>query len=139
MSRVRIGVNEADADGRDGRPGCMALGFGLYSGSVNDVLTGYSPSAYSMKKSPGNRLHRFHSFLRRLRAGGRSNMYGALPYLMRHFDLDRDTAFRVICDWVDAQDSAELVGSAGRVLPMRLPERTPPARAVSRKRSGARS
>jgi hypothetical protein len=66
-------------------------------------------------------------------------MYGALPYLMRHFDLDRDTAFRVICDWVDAQDAAELVGSAGRVLPMRLPERTPPARGVSRKRSGARS
>jgi hypothetical protein len=66
-------------------------------------------------------------------------MYGAVPYLMRRFDLDRDTAFRVICDWVDAQDAAELVGSAGRVLSVRLPERTPPARRVSRKRSEARS
>jgi hypothetical protein len=92
-----------------------------------------------MKKSPGTPLHRFHSFLRRLQAGGRSNMYGAVPYLMRRFDLDRDTAFRVICDWVDAQDAAELVGSAGRVLSVRLPERTPPARRVSRKRSEARS
>jgi hypothetical protein len=66
-------------------------------------------------------------------------MYGAVPYLMRRFDLDRDTAFRVICDWVDAQDAAELVGAAGQVAPARLPERTPPASRVSRKRSRVRS
>ena len=66
-------------------------------------------------------------------------MYGALPYLMRRFDLDRDTAFRVICDWVDAQDAADLVGAAGRVHPTRLPERTAPAVRVSRKRSRATS
>jgi hypothetical protein len=66
-------------------------------------------------------------------------MYGAVPYLMRRFDLDRDTAFRVICDWVDAQDSAELVGAAARKLPVRLPERTPTASRVSRKRSRSRS
>jgi hypothetical protein len=40
---------------------------------------------------------------------------------------------------VDAQDAAELVGAAGQVLPARLPERTPPASRVSRKRSRARS
>jgi hypothetical protein len=113
--------------------------FGLYSGLRNVSLTAYTPSAYSMKQSPGNSLHRFHAFLRRLRAGGRSNMYGAVPYLMRRFDLDRDTAFRIICDWVDAQDAAELVGAAGRVLPARLPERTPPPSRESRKRSRARS
>ena len=62
-------------------------------------------------------------------------MYGAVPYLMRRFDLDRDTAFRVICDWVDAQDVADLVESVGQVLPARLPERTPPSSKVSRKRS----
>jgi hypothetical protein len=66
-------------------------------------------------------------------------MYGAVPYLMRRFDLDRDTAFRVICDWVDVQDAAELIGAAGRTLPARLPERTPPASTVKRKRSRARS
>jgi hypothetical protein len=139
MSRVRIGVKEADADGQDSRPDCTAAEFGLYSGVRGTSLTAYSPSLYSMKQSPGHSLHRFHAFLRRLRAGGRSNMYGAVPYLMRRFDLDRDTAFRVICDWVDAQDAAELVGAAGRVLPARLPERTPPASRVSRKRSRARS
>jgi hypothetical protein len=66
-------------------------------------------------------------------------MYGAVPYLMRRFDIDRDTAFRVICDWVDAQDAAELVGAAGRVPATRLPERTALTASVSRKRSRATS
>ena len=91
-----------------------------------------------MKKSPGNRMQRFHNFLRRLRAGGRSNMYGAVPYLMRRFDLDRDTAFRVVCDWVDAQDAAELVGAVTSSPSARPPERTPAAAGSSRKRSRAR-
>lgn len=30
-------------------------------------------------------------------------MYGAIPYLMHAFELDRETAFRVVCDWVDRQ------------------------------------
>lgn len=91
-----------------------------------------------MSQSPGPRLQRFHSFLRRLRAGGRSNMYGAVPYLMRRFDLDRETAFRVVCDWVDAQDAAELVGAVSREAAPRLPERTPSAPSPQRKRSRRR-
>jgi hypothetical protein len=46
------------------------------------------------------------AFLRRLRAGGRSNMYGAVPYLMNAFGIDRDHAFRVICEWLDLEDAA---------------------------------
>ena len=46
---------------------------------------------------------RYDAFLRRLRAGGRNNMYGAIPYLMARFELDRETAFRVVCEWVDSQ------------------------------------
>jgi hypothetical protein len=91
-----------------------------------------------MKKSPDNRVQRFHNFLRRLRAGGRSNMYGAVPYLMRSFDLDRDTAFRVVCDWVDAQDAAELVGAVTGATTARPPERTPAAGGASRMRSPTR-
>lgn len=64
-------------------------------------------------------------------------MYGAVPYLMRRFELDRDTAFRVVCDWVDAQDAAELVGAATRASSPRLPERTPAAAGTSRKRGRA--
>ena len=46
---------------------------------------------------------RYHAFLKRLRAGGRSNMYGAIPYLMEAFDLDRESAFRIVCEWLDQQ------------------------------------
>ena len=63
--------------------------------------------------APGRRIHsaasrpnRFHAYLRRLRAGGRSNMYGAIPYLMHAFELDRDAAYRVVCEWVDLEAEA---------------------------------
>ena len=46
---------------------------------------------------------RCFSFLRRLHASGRSNMYGAIPYLMRAFALDRESAFRIVCEWLDRQ------------------------------------
>ena len=59
----------------------------------------------------GHRPNRFHSFLRRLSAGGRSNMYGAIPYLMQAFALDRETAFRVVCEWVDQQQAEAAVRS----------------------------
>ena len=55
------------------------------------------------KKAPPPRANRFHTFLKRLRAGGRSNMYGAIPYLMHAFGLDRETAFRIVCEWVDQE------------------------------------
>ena len=42
-------------------------------------------------------------FLRQLRASGRSNMYGAVPYVMKAFAVDRHTAFRLICEWLDGQ------------------------------------
>jgi hypothetical protein len=56
-----------------------------------------------MKKGLGEPNARYFAFLRRLRAGGRSNMYGAIPYLMARFAIDRDTAVRVVCEWVDRQ------------------------------------
>ena len=34
-------------------------------------------------------------------------MYGAIPYLMQAFALDRETAFRVVCDWVDGQSAQQ--------------------------------
>jgi hypothetical protein len=30
-------------------------------------------------------------------------MYGAVPYLMGAFALDRDTAFGIVCTWLDQQ------------------------------------
>jgi hypothetical protein len=68
------------------------------------------------------------SFLRRLRAGGRSNMYGAIPYLMEAFAIDRDSAFRIVCDWVDQQAALETEREASlrvspRIRPATLPRR----------------
>lgn len=54
-----------------------------------------------LRKPP--RPHPHVRFLRRLRAGGRSNMYGAIPYLMDAFGLDRVQAFQAICDFLDAE------------------------------------
>jgi hypothetical protein len=53
---------------------------------------------------------RYFRFLGRLSAGGRSNMYGAIPYLAAAFNLDRETAFRLVCDWVDARAQAPAPG-----------------------------
>jgi hypothetical protein len=50
-----------------------------------------------------NRKAVFDRYLRQLKAGGRTNMYGAVPYLMRTFDLDRNTAFTIVCEWIDRQ------------------------------------
>jgi len=54
----------------------------------------------SLRVQPQDRCF---SFLRRLHTSGRSNMYGAIPYLMRAFSLDRESAFRIVCEWVDRQ------------------------------------
>jgi len=64
------------------------------------------------------RPNRYQTFLKRLHAGGRSNMYGAIPYLMEAFALDRAEAFRIVCEWVDEQqsdhNSASRASSAAR-------------------------
>jgi len=48
---------------------------------------------------------RYFVFLRRLHVKGRNNMYGAVPYLMRASELNRDQAFAVVCEWIDLQQS----------------------------------
>ena len=83
---------------------------------------GARPRAAARPRSAGPRPNRFHSFLRRLRAGGRSNMYGAIPYLMHTFELDRDAAFRVVCEWVDLEAA---VADAGPEVSPRSRSRVP--------------
>jgi hypothetical protein len=45
-------------------------------------------------------------------------MYGAIPYLMQAFALDRDTAFRIVCEWVD-QQQAEAPAHSESTSPLR--------------------
>ena len=65
-------------------------------------------------KTPTHPHQHFFRFLRRLKADGRSNMYGAVPYLMNSFGLDRETAFRIVCEWLDQQDDLVPVTSSTR-------------------------
>lgn len=39
-------------------------------------------------------------FLNRLRESGRTNMFGAAPYLEMEFDLDRREAKNVLAEWM---------------------------------------
>ena len=32
-------------------------------------------------------------------------MYGAIPYLMEAFGVDRESAFRIVCEWLDQQSN----------------------------------
>ena len=58
-------------------------------------------------------------------------MYGAVPYLMRAFELGRDDAFRIVCEWIDAQEQE---ATAPPPPPERPRRRTPHARGVTGKR-----
>jgi len=44
-------------------------------------------------------------------------MYGAIPYLMQAFALDRETAFHIVCEWVDQQQAGEAAGPEGTSPP----------------------
>jgi hypothetical protein len=63
----------------------------------------HSASVYIRVMTDAGRQKAIDRFLRQLRAGGRSNMYGAVPYLMKAFSVDRHTAFTLVCEWLDRQ------------------------------------
>lgn len=77
-------------------------------------------------------VHYFR-YLNRLRSGGRTNMYGAVPYLVRAFGIGRESAFEVICRWIDAFEenrSAEAPEAPAPVVvhrPRRSSRARPPA------------
>lgn len=75
--------------------------FGHRQVGCNRLTSQRLPGNCRRRRPPG--ANPFHRFLKRLHAGGRSNMYGAIPYLMEAFALDRETAFRIVCEWVDLQ------------------------------------
>jgi hypothetical protein len=100
---VKEPANTAYASWRDCSPGR----FGVYSVTGTLYRKSLMTKRLVHKKRPRERANPFHTFLKRLRAGGRSNMYGAIPYLMQVFALDRESAFRIVCEWVDQQAEAD--------------------------------
>lgn len=49
-----------------------------------------------MKKEFG----RYYMFLEMLRKSGVVNMFGAVPYLMENYDLDRNQANEILMNWM---------------------------------------
>ena len=47
-------------------------------------------------------------------------MYGAVPYLMKAFDLDRGAAFNVVCAWLDLQGDLQEVEAEKPIRRRRL-------------------
>ena len=71
-------------------PASLSLERGLFSVYIRAMASAIHPKSIDR-------------FLRQLRAGGRSNMYGAVPYVMKAFGVDRQAAFSLICEWMDRQ------------------------------------
>lgn len=42
----------------------------------------------------------YWNYLEELRRSGVTNMYGAVPYLMEEFDLDKNEAREILTDWM---------------------------------------
>lgn len=44
--------------------------------------------------------NKYWIYLENLRKSGVTNMFGATPYLMEEFDLDRKEATKILSDWM---------------------------------------
>ena len=86
----------------------LILSFALRRGALGLRLRRLSVSVYIRYMTNHVSRKAIDRFLRQLRASGRSNMYGAIPYLMKTFSLDRNTAFTMVCEWLDRQLDVEV-------------------------------
>jgi hypothetical protein len=82
-----------------------------------------------MPRKPAERPNPYFTFLRRLRAGGRSNMYGAIPYLIAAFGCTRDDAFRIVCEWLDTQTDPVAAAPSGPAQASAVPRGPEPSAA----------
>ena len=51
--------------------------------------------------------NKYWIYLEKLRRSGETNMYGAVPYLMNEFDLDKHEAKDILIDWMQNYDQAD--------------------------------
>jgi hypothetical protein len=49
----------------------------------------------------------YYDYLEELRQFGVTNMFGAVPYLMREFDLSHDEASKILSDWMGSYKQPE--------------------------------
>jgi len=44
--------------------------------------------------------NKYYIFLEKLRRSGKTNMYGAVPYIQEEFNLDYNDAKEILLDWM---------------------------------------
>ncbi len=52
----------------------------------------------------------FFCYLDDLRLSGETNMFGAAPYLVREFGIDKRTAREILSDWMQSFSQRQLEG-----------------------------
>ena len=52
-------------------------------------------------------MDKYHLFLEKLRRSGKTNMFGAVPYLMIEFGLNKDEAIKILAEWMRTYDPKE--------------------------------
>lgn len=48
---------------------------------------------------------KYFDYLEALRESGKTNMFGATPYLMIEFGLDEKEAIKILIEWVEKKES----------------------------------
>jgi hypothetical protein len=61
-------------------------------------------------KMPTKHVNSAQKFMNEMFHNGRTNMYGAIPYLIRYCKLDRNDAFAEVCTWVDEYNERKGIG-----------------------------
>lgn len=54
--------------------------------------------------------NKYWIYLENLRKSGVTNMFGATPYLMEEFDLDKKEASKILSDWMHNYDPDDYDG-----------------------------
>lgn len=57
--------------------------------------------------------NKYYLYLENLRRSGVVNMFGAVPYLQKAFDLGRKEASAILADWMDNYDPKDYVQEEG--------------------------
>ena len=59
----------------------------------------------------------YFDYLDKLRASGKTNMFGAAPFLQANFGLGKREAINILMEWMDTYDRRELARLQEKVTP----------------------
>lgn len=54
--------------------------------------------------------NKYHIFLEKLRRSGQTNMFGAIPYIVKEFGCTYDEASDILCNWMATYKQSDYEG-----------------------------